>query len=179
MANEKTLSRELERNRAQSTQWQDRARKAVESGDDELARKALARKNEHEKLVAALEDQSQAAGEASSALQRQLAGMKAKLAEAKRNLATLSARKRAADFRKKIDTQAAGLSSQVDESAFEKFDRLKAKVEQAEAEAEAMAELRAKTCGATSEECGEAPEEEAGDFDVAAELADLKRKLKK
>jgi phage shock protein A len=179
MANEKTLSRELERNRAQAAQWQERARKAVESSDDELARKALARKNEHEKLVAALEDQMQAAGEASSAMQRQLAGMKAKLAEAKRNLATLSARKRAADFRKKIDTQAAGLTSEVDESAFEKFDRLKAKVEQAEAEAEAMAELRGKTAGATCEECAATADEDAGDLDVAAELAEMKRKLKK
>src|SRR5512139_196208 len=57
MANEKTMSRELERNRAQSAQWQDRAMKAVEAGDDALARKALARKNECEKLVAALADQ--------------------------------------------------------------------------------------------------------------------------
>jgi DNA repair exonuclease SbcCD ATPase subunit len=65
MANEKTLSRELERNRAQSAQWQERAKKAVEAGDDALARKALARKNECEKLVAALEDQLTAAREAS------------------------------------------------------------------------------------------------------------------
>jgi phage shock protein A len=176
MANAKTLSRELERNRTQGGQWRDRAAKAVESGDDDLARKALARKNEHEKLVAALEDQLQAADEASAALQRQLAGMKAKLAEAKRNLATLSARTRAADFRMKMDTQAAGLSAEVDESAFAKFDRLKAKVEQAEAEAEAMAELRSQHTAPAREEAAEVADE---DLDVAAELAELKRKLKR
>ena len=60
--------------------------------------------------------------------------MKAKLAEGKRNLATLSARKRAADFRKKMENQAAGVVSNVDDCAFAKFDRMKAKVEQAEAE---------------------------------------------
>ena len=92
MANETTLSRELERNRAQQQQWQGRAEKAVEEGNDDLARKALARKNEHEKLVAALKDQLEAAQEASTSLRCQLAGMKAKLAEGKRNLATLSAR---------------------------------------------------------------------------------------
>jgi phage shock protein A len=176
MANEKTMSRELERNRAQSAQWQDRAVKAVEAGDDGLARKALARKNEHEKLIAALEDQIHAAREASGTLQRQLAAMKAKLAEAKRNLSTLSARKRAADFRKKLDSQAAGLVPEVDDNAFAKFDRLKAKVEQAEAEAEAIGELRAMNVGAAAQDVAEIPEEE---LDVAAELAELKQKVKK
>jgi phage shock protein A len=91
MANEKTLARELQRNKAQVEQWMGRAEKAVEAGDDDLARKALARKalarkNEHQKVVEALEDQVQAAEEASRTLKRQLLAMKAKLAEAKRNL---------------------------------------------------------------------------------------------
>ena len=94
-----------------------------------------------------MEDQLESAQEASGILKRQLAGMKAKLAEAKRNLATLSARKRAADFRKKMECQAAGAVSEIDDNAFAKFDRLKAKVEQAEAEADAMAELRGMEAG--------------------------------
>ena len=79
MANEKTLARELQRNRAQCDKWQDRAAKAVEAGDDDLARKALARKNESQKVVDALEDQLEAAREASTTLKRQLAAMKAEL----------------------------------------------------------------------------------------------------
>jgi phage shock protein A len=176
MANEKTVTRELERNRVQSEQWRQRATQAVEAGDDDLARKALARKNEHQQLVAALEDQLASAREAAASLQRQLAGMKAKLAEAKRNLATLAARKRAADFRKKAECQAAGLTAEVDENAFAKFDRLRARVEQAEAEAEAVAELRALNVGATAEDLQEFPAE---DLDVAAELAEMKQALKK
>ncbi|MBU4272789.1 MAG: PspA/IM30 family protein [Planctomycetes bacterium] len=175
MANETTLSRELERNRAQEKQWQARAEKAVEEGNDDLARKALGRKNEHEKLAAALADQLEAAQEASVSLRRQLAAMKAKLAEGKRNLATLSARQRAADFRKKMETQAAGLAPEVDQCAFAKFDRMKAKVEQAEAEAAAMAELRGLDAGGAAEDV-ETPDEGP---DVSAELAELKRKLKK
>lgn len=176
MANEKTLARELERNKSQREQWQERAVKAVDAGDDDLARKALARKNEHEKIVAALEDQLEAAREGSSTLQRQLAAMQAKLAEAKRNLSTLSIRKRSADLRKKMDAQAAGLGASIDDTAFAKFDRLQAKVEQAEAEAEAVAELRAKQAGAAPEDVSEVSGKE---LDVAAELADLKRKLKR
>ena len=101
--------------------------------------------------------------------------MKAKLSEGKRNLATLTARKRAADFRKKMESQAAGVVSNVDDSAFAKFDRMKAKVEQAEAEAAAMAELRGMEAGAAAEDV-EVPEE---CLDVSAELAELKRKLRK
>jgi phage shock protein A len=175
MANETTLLRELERNRAQQQQWQGRAEKAVEEGNDELARKALGRKNEHEKLVAALESQLASAQEASASLRCQLAGMKAKLAEGRRNLATLSARQRAADFRKKMETQAAGISADVDDRAFAKFDRMKAKVEQAEAEAAAMAELRGMDVGGKAEVV-EVPEE---DLDVTSELAEMKRKLRK
>ncbi len=175
MANGKTLVRELERNRAGQQQWQGRAEKAIEEGNDDLARKALTRKNEHEKLVAALEDQLKSAEEASVSLRCQLSAMKAKLAEAKRNLATLSARQRAAAFRKKIDTQTITATCEIDESAFAKFDRMKAKVEQAEAEAAAMAELRGMETGGTSDDI-ETPDE---DLDVSSELAELKRKLRK
>jgi len=174
MANEKTLQRELDRNRQQVEQWQGRAMSAVEAGDDELAKKALTRKNEHQKLVAALEDQLQTAREATGTMKRQLDGMKAKLAEGKRNLATLSARKRAADFRKKMESQAAGATVEVDDNAFAKFDRLKSKVEQAEAEAEAMAELRGSDPSPILGD-DDTPDE---DLDVAAELADLKKKVK-
>lgn len=172
MANEKTLKRELERNQAQADGWQQRAVTAVEAGDDDLAKKALTRKNEHAKLVAALEDQLESAQEASTALRRQLDGMKAKLSEGKRNLATLSARKRAADFRKKMESHGAGVTTDVGENAFAKFDRLKSKVEQAEAEAEALAELRSSSPDTTP------PDEDLRDedLDVAAELAALKKK---
>ncbi len=174
MANEKTLNRELERNRQQAEEWKGRASKAVDAGDDDLARRALSRKKEHDKLVAALEDQLEAAGEASGVLKRQLDAMKAKLAEAKRNHATLTARKRAADFRKRVDAQVAGVSTDVETDAFAKFERLRSKVEQAEAEAEAMAELR------RSQPTGSAPPEEISDadLDVDAELAEMKRQRK-
>lgn len=143
LANEKLLVKELASNRQQSHDWQHKAEKAVDAGDDNLARKALARKQEHQKLVTALEDQLKLAQETTKTLKHQLDGMQAKLAEAKRNLATLSARKKAADFRKKMHTSALDLESGLlDDDAFAKFDRLKERVERAEAEAEALAELR-------------------------------------
>ena len=175
MANEKMLAKELQRNREQCDVWQNRAEKAVEAGDDDMARTALTRRKEYGSLVQALEDQLEVARKSSRTQQRQLAAMKAKLGEAQRNLATLSARKRAADFRKKLDRQALSVGAELDQSAFAKFDRLQSKVERAEAEADAMAELRGQHTGTAVEDMEEPRSEE---FDVSAELSALKRKLK-
>lgn len=172
MAHEKLLAKELDRNRSERDQWQSRAESAVAAGDDELARGAIARKNEYHTLVAALTDQIQSTHKSSESLQKQLAAMKAKLAEANRNLVTLTARKRAADFRKKIDRQSIGAASSLDESAFAKFERLQAKVEQAEAEAAATAELRGEATSGCNASQSEAPS-------VAAELAAMKRRFGK
>lgn len=146
LANEKLLARELDNNRRQAEDWQRKAEQAVTAGDDNLARRALTRKQEHGKLVVALQDQLTAAQEASLTLKHQLDAMRAKLAEAKRNLSTLSARKKAADFKKKMHSSPSALESggAVD-NAFAKFERLREKVEQAEAEADALAELQGET----------------------------------
>jgi phage shock protein A len=176
LANEKVLVRELEKNRGQASRWQERAEQAVAAGDDELARKALKRKGEHEKLVVALEDQLSAARDAAASLKRQLEAMKVKLAEAKRSLATLSARQRAANFRKKMQTVGCGVVSEFNDDAFAKFERLRDRVEQSEAEAEAMAELRG-----TVNHADELNDEfEADDeVDIDSQLAELKRKVKR
>jgi phage shock protein A len=176
LANEKLLAKELEKNRSQANRWQERAEQAVVADDDELARKALVRKKEHEKLVVALEDELNAARDAAGSLKRQLEAMKVKLAEAKRSLATLSARQRAADFRKKMERVGCGVSSELDNDAFTKFERLRNRVEQSEAEAEAMAELRGT---ATTHEELEDDLELDDSVDVDSQLAELKQKMAK
>ena len=142
LANEKLMARELANNEQQALDWQSKAEKAVAAGDVGLARKALTRKQEHQKLVIALRDQLSSAQDASRTLKHQLEGMQAKLSEAKRNLSTLSARQRAADFKKKMHTTPSVLESSGADDAFSKFERMREKVERAEAEADALAELR-------------------------------------
>jgi phage shock protein A len=174
LAGEKRLRRELENNERQSDQWGERAETAVNNQDDELARKALMRKQEHDKLAVALRDQLGSAEQASQTLRHQLDGMKAKLAEAKRTLATLSARKRAADFQKKMQLTSAKVDA-TDADAFAKFDRMREKVEQAEAEAAALAEL--------SSDLGLGPDMESSsrerDLEIEAQLEALKKQNKK
>jgi len=175
MASHKMLAKELASNESQARLWSDRAEKAVETGDDELARKALARKQEHEKLAAALRDENEGAEEATQTLRRQLEGMKAKLAEAKRSLATLTTRQKAADFRKKMEVSTADVGFTADDNAFAQFDRLREKVEHAEAEASALAELRKGTAGRPAVEVDTGKD----DLDIEAQLQEMKRKLKK
>jgi phage shock protein A len=174
MASEKTLSRELAANEAHRDVWQSRAKTAVEAGDEALARKALERKLEYEKLVAALNDQAAAAGEASQMLRRQLAAMEAKLSDARRRLTTLVARNRAADIRSKMAQADLGVHLN-DQNAFAKFDRLKRKVEQAEAEAESMAELACASKGA--DDAHNESAQHANELEIDAELAALKQQF--
>lgn len=172
MAGVKVVSRELAENERQVAQWQSRAEAAVASGDDQLARKALTRKQEYEKLVAALVDQRVSAVEASTALRRQLEGMQAKLADARRRLGTLSARKKAADVRGRMALGT--IDPQLNSDAFAKFDRMREKVELAEAEAEALQEL----AGVSTAE-SQADEPDPVGLEVDTELRELKQKLKK
>jgi phage shock protein A len=177
MASQKTVAKELASNEAQVAAWTQRAEKAVEAGDDDLARKAITRKKEYEKIVAALRDQHVAATDASQTLRRQLEAMQAKLKDAQRRLGTLTARQRAAQVRTKAAQAQSGLTPELDQDAFNKFDRLARKVEMAEAEAEAFAELARSERGPA--EPAESPELAMEDLDTEAELLALKKKVKK
>jgi phage shock protein A len=169
MASGKMVAKSLADHERQGRDWQERAEKAVRAGDDGLARKALARRQEYDKMVAALRDEATASEEAGRTLRRQLEAMEAKLAEAKRRLGTYVARQKAAQVRARYRL-AAGTAA-LDRGAFEKFDRLREKVERAEAEAEALRELDGDGAGAGPEP---GP---CGDLAVDAELAALKKKL--
>jgi phage shock protein A len=113
-----------------------------------------------------------AAKEASQTLRHQLDGMKAKLAEAKRNLSTLTARKKAADVRKKV-YMGMGEAPEitVENDAFDKFERMREKVKQAEAEAEALAELQGASPSASFND-----DSSGSEPDIEAQLEALKKK---
>ncbi len=136
--------------------------------------KPLAKKQEHEKLAAALRDQYASGVEATATLRRQLDGMRGKLAEAKRRLGTLTARKKAADLQSRV--QLGKIDPKLNTDAFAKFDRFREKVELAEAEADALRELSGGGC-AVDESVETEPDSHQLDLD--AELAELKQRLAK
>jgi phage shock protein A len=182
IAGDKRLARELAKNEAEALQWQHRATQAVQNGDDQLARKALERKNESQCLIKALREQSEAVGKAVQTLKDQLAAMNAKMAEAKRQLAGLLIRKKAADIRTQtnvcLDPK---VTAPFSSNAFRKFDRLREKVEQAEAEADALTELNALcSLGELGQAVGDAPIAETfADMKIEEELACMKSEIKR
>lgn len=171
MASEKLVSKNVADNQRQARAWEEQATRAMQAGDERLARKALTRKQEHGKVSAALKDQLSATTEASLTLRRQLEAMQAKLAEAKRRLGAFSARKKAAAVNARLEHAVKDV--QIDNGAFEKFDRLRQKVERLEAEADALREL----------DTGAEPEADVetidGDLGIDLELEALKKKLAK
>jgi len=175
LANAKLISAELAKNERLAGEWQKRAEQAVAAGDDNLARRALSRKQEHAKLIVALEEQVMAANDASQTLRHQLGGMQSKLAEAKRNLAALAAHRRSAEFTNRVQaSEAAFHAVATGADAFGKFERMREKVERAEAEAGALAELRGMELPLTR--AGSSLGSTADDV-IDAELSELKRRL--
>ena len=139
MTSEKKLHKEVEYHRQQAETWRQQAEIALRDGKESLSRAALSRKKEHDHILATLEPSWEAARNTSERLKTQLRGLEAKLAEAKRRRATLTARQRAAEAGQQMDQTLTHLRDGLD--AHRKLDRMEERVSDMEARAEAMSEL--------------------------------------
>ena len=169
IAAEKRLKKEIDSNAQQLQDWRAKAEGAVQSDNDDLARKALMRKKEHEHILAGLQPQWESSKAAADDLKVQLQALEAKLAEAKRKQSALAARQRAAEAQQHIHKTIGKV--EIDRSAFQTFARMEEKVEQMEAEAQAMAELNAESA-AVDEEFRQLEDKD----DIERELEQLKAK---
>src|SRR5262249_46267385 len=124
--------------------WERRAMMAVRAGDDALAKEALARRKEHESLRDQYQEQWQKQKASVEQLKTALRVLNSKIEEAKRKKNVLIARKKRAEAQKAIQQTMSGLR---DASAFETFDRMAAKIDRIEAEAEASVELAEEASG--------------------------------
>ncbi len=138
IADEKRLSKQGEQETANAAEWERRAMMALRAGNEELAKEALARKREHDALATTFKDQWQKQKAAVESLKSALRMLNDKIEEAKRKKNILIARKKRAEAQKAIQETMSGLK---DQSAFETFNRMEAKIDQIEAEAEAQTEL--------------------------------------
>lgn len=139
IAGEKLLARRIAQHTQESETWQQRAVQRVAAKDDDGARRALRRRQELEKLLAALREELAETESHSATLRRQIDAMHVKLAEARRKFATLSARRQAAQARLALGTGTAGCA--VRAQPLNRFNQLCEQVERAEAEAVARSEL--------------------------------------
>ena len=144
IADEKRLAKQCEQETANAAEWERRAMMALRSGNEELAKEALARKKEHDGLALTFKDQWAKQKAAVEQLKKALRMLNDKIEEAKRKKNVLVARKKRAEAQKAIQETMSGLK---DQSAFETFDRMAGKIDQLEAEAEAGAELQEEYSG--------------------------------
>jgi phage shock protein A len=99
LAAEVRLRRDRDDSRERAEQWKARAREALAAGHEELARRALARKQEHDALARSLEEEHAEALQASESARTALQALEARLAEARRKQRVLLARHRTAQVR--------------------------------------------------------------------------------
>lgn len=140
IAAERRIGRELEQNRLQAEQWKSKARQALAADREELARRALARKMEHEDLVHSLEQQHGETLQTCQNVRTSLYALEARLAEARRKQRSLLARHRAALARVELH-RVVGAGFPAFCGAQAKFDRIENQIIDFEDELVALADL--------------------------------------
>lgn len=172
LASEKQLARELDHQRRQVEDWHERARRALENGNETLAREALLRKKEHDALASNLQTSWQSARRTSVRLKAQLRALESKLEEARLKKGSLVARQRAAQAREQMDKVSDRF--QAGWELNHSFQRMAGKVDEMEARMEARAELYDEY-SALERECLKIEV----DAEVELELAALRREVQK
>lgn len=170
IANQKRLERQMAENKKQADEWQNKAIQAVNAGRDDLAAQALAKKTSFMNAATSLEPTLAQATKTAEQMKAQLMQLKTKLDEARVRQNTLIARHQAAKAKKEIAKAMSGVGG----GAFGNFDKFEKKIEDAEAEADAHAELAGDT-GNLDDEFKKLN----NDATVDSELAALKAQLGK
>src|SRR5579872_3518662 len=139
MSNYNRLDAEYQKYVRQSQEWKDRAKQALDAGNEDLARKALMEKAESDKQVASLQTAVDNARQASESLKNQVTEMKHKIEEGERTATTLVARKNAAMAQRKVSEALAGVGKA--DNAFATLANFEKSVSKEEATAKAFGEL--------------------------------------
>ena len=154
--------------------WYKRAQLALSKGDEELAREALSRRQIQTTVADDLEKQLTLQAGALDKLYNSMTQLEAKIMDAKRQKDAMIARARTAKTSVAVNDM---LSSMSGSNSMEAFDRMKAKVENLESQAEVAGELAERSSGATSPNMEERFRALEGNSAVEDELAKLRRQL--
>lgn len=139
IAGEKRLGRESEYHSRQSEYLLKKAEIALKADNEKLARAALTRKKEHDKIVQELEEAWKSAKISSRKLKDQLHLMEHKLEKARIRCSSLTARKRAAETRQQMGITLSRFQKSLCTEG--KFSRIEDKILEIETCTEAIEEL--------------------------------------
>lgn len=141
IAIEKKFKQQYEEAQEMVQKREEQALKALEAGNEDLARRALQDKKEHQARYNEMKAQFDTAKANADRLRNQLSEMKDEFSKLKNKKEVLVARAEAAKAQKQINQAMSGFGT---DNAAKGFDRMSEKVLQLEAEAEASNELRSK-----------------------------------
>lgn len=167
------LKKQVEDERKQAQDWEQRAMLAVRQERDDLARQALMRHQEHAQRAVALHETWTRHQEDTDKLRDALRQLSEKIQEAQRKKNLLIARQKRAQAQRRIHETMSGLS---DSSAFEAFDRMAERIEQNERMALAAASVTEELTGDNLEKEFKALES-GGGSDVDYRLLEMKQQL--
>ncbi len=141
MAADKRLVARLREHQARRDAWAARAETALDGDREELAREALTRKLDEQRIVTELETARDQAARTVARLRDQLQALEARRTEAQRRREALLSRQRTAQAQRSLNRGLARCRAGLDLS--ERFADLEERVADAQARAEAEAELMA------------------------------------
>ncbi len=175
MSNHNRLEAEYQKYVRQGEQWKERAKAALESANEDLAKKALAKKAEADQQVSSMQTSVEQARATSSKLKEQMGDLRRKIQEAERNASTLIARKNAAKAQKKVAQAMAGIGES--DNAFAAIKGFEETVAREEAQAQAF-----ETMGGVGADTDKELEEEFAELETTSvdkELEALKKEMGK
>jgi phage shock protein A len=168
MSNYNTLDAEYQKYVRQSQEWKDRANMALDAGNEDLAKKALAKKAESDQQVTSMQTAVTQAQATSEKLKSQVGELKRKIDEGERTATTLVARKNAAIAQQKVSEAVAGVGNA--DNAFAQLNKFEQSVAKEEATAKAFDQL----ASAGKDDDLEAQFAQLGGHSVDSQLAALK-----
>jgi len=171
VADHKRLEKALQDQKTETAKWSERAMLAVQKSDDNLAREALARKQEHQRIAAQFEQEMGAHDTNVEQLKAGLRDLETKIAEIRRKKNLLVSKQRRAEAQNQIYGTLEGIQ---DAGALETISRMEAKIDEMSHLADARREL-------SSEFSGDALERKFRELqpgkDVESELMEMKQRL--
>lgn len=132
------VKKQLADAKAQSENWQEKAKKCLEQGNEDLARQALENKVNQDKMATQYEEMVASMEKQVNEIKNQVDILKQKLEEARSKQAMLVARSQMADAKAQMSKALGNMDSK---SAFAKMDKMEKKIEQKESQADAFAEV--------------------------------------
>ena len=166
MASERIAKRQYEDAVKTSSDWEMKAKAALNAGEVDLAKKALSNKVKADENVKQYQQMYEQISAQTAQLREQVEALKSKLDEAKSRQAMLIARSQMAKTQKNLAQSVGGMDAS---SALDKFNRMEEKVTRQEAEAQAFSVM----AGVTGSAEEKSFEQLQHDMDVDAELQRL------